>query len=357
MSERVTLSDLRAANVARQAEWCPDQVPDLSFRGNELAGEAGEASEALVLHAAELGRAAGLASNVIKKLERERHGWRGSRASLDDLAGGLADVVICADLCAMTAGVDLAGAVVSKFNASSEKVGLATRLAAESPLQAPRVSIEGLVSALDIASLKADSRDDAEALRAAADLVQNYAAEVGAALAGGVGTWSAWSEVEADSDPSDPGCGHATVWRVGWWRKGAAHADIEHSMGADEFRARALAAALNGLPALPLALPPASRVEGEVFDPVLRERAACAYLAECHTGLWDNATAEAIGTAIRERGRETDDFALVSREAWAAVQPVWLLLRHGQALPAELSERIARATVDLMTSAPPEVMV
>lgn len=104
------LKDLHAANIARQAEWCPDQVPDLSFRGNELGGECGEAQ------------------NVIKKLERERLGWRGSRASLDDLAQELADVVICADLCAVTAGIDLGAAVVAKFNATSEKVGLTTKL-------------------------------------------------------------------------------------------------------------------------------------------------------------------------------------------------------------------------------------
>lgn len=51
----LTLSKLQAANVARQDEWCPDQKPDLSFRGNEFGGECGEAR------------------NVIKKLERERH--------------------------------------------------------------------------------------------------------------------------------------------------------------------------------------------------------------------------------------------------------------------------------------------
>jgi NTP pyrophosphatase (non-canonical NTP hydrolase) len=107
-----SLKDLHAANIARQAEWCPDQVPDLSFRGNELGGECGEAQ------------------NVIKKLERERHGWRGSRATLDDLAQELADVVICADLCAVTAGIDLGAAVVAKFNATSEKVGLKTMLSA-----------------------------------------------------------------------------------------------------------------------------------------------------------------------------------------------------------------------------------
>ncbi|WP_205836087.1 MazG-like family protein [Methylobacterium brachiatum] len=108
-----SLKELHAANIARQAEWCPDQVPDLSFRGNELGGECGEAQ------------------NVIKKLERERLGWRGSRASLDDLAQELADVVICADLCAVTAGIDLGAAVVAKFNATSEKVGLTTKLAPE----------------------------------------------------------------------------------------------------------------------------------------------------------------------------------------------------------------------------------
>ena len=115
MSESVTLAALHAANKARQTEWCEGGAPepDLAFRGNELAGETGEAC------------------NVIKKLERERHGWRGSRATPDQLAEELADVVICADLCAVTAGIDLGAAVVAKFNATSEKVGLTTRLAAE----------------------------------------------------------------------------------------------------------------------------------------------------------------------------------------------------------------------------------
>jgi len=103
---------LRAANEARQADWCPDpaQQPDLSFRGNELAGEVGEAC------------------NVIKKLERERHGWRGSRDTKEHLGEELADVIICANLIAITAGIDLDAAVEAKFNATSEKVGLPHRL-------------------------------------------------------------------------------------------------------------------------------------------------------------------------------------------------------------------------------------
>jgi NTP pyrophosphatase (non-canonical NTP hydrolase) len=109
----LAFSELRIANVLRQAEWCPDpdQQPDLSFRGNELAGETGEAC------------------NVIKKLERARHGWRGSLASYEDLADELADVVICADLVAWQAGVDLGAAVVRKFNATSKKQGHSVTLA------------------------------------------------------------------------------------------------------------------------------------------------------------------------------------------------------------------------------------
>ncbi len=112
----LSLRALHAANIARQAEWCPEQVPDLSFRGNELGGECGEAQ------------------NVIKKLERERQGWRGSRATKDDLAQELADVVICTDLCAVTAGIDLDAAVVAKFNATSEKQGLTTMLPVLAPV-------------------------------------------------------------------------------------------------------------------------------------------------------------------------------------------------------------------------------
>lgn len=108
----VTIARLQEAHLVRQEEWCPDQKPDLSFRGNEMAGETGEAC------------------NVIKKLERERHGWRGSRDTHEHLGQELADVVHTAVLCAITAGIDLEPFVVEKFNATSEANGLTTRLAA-----------------------------------------------------------------------------------------------------------------------------------------------------------------------------------------------------------------------------------
>ena len=102
-----TLKTLREANVARQALWDSDNKIDIAYRGNELAGEVGEAC------------------NIIKKLARERLGIRGSRASLAQLAEELADVVICADLIAMGEGIDLLdGAVPAKFNATSAKVGI-----------------------------------------------------------------------------------------------------------------------------------------------------------------------------------------------------------------------------------------
>ncbi len=103
--------NLRAANLARQAEWDAEGQITLSYRGNELAGEVGEAC------------------NIIKKLERERLGIRGSRANLAELAEELADVIICADLIAMQLGIDLDRAVAEKFNKTSEKIGLTTRLA------------------------------------------------------------------------------------------------------------------------------------------------------------------------------------------------------------------------------------
>lgn len=101
---------LREANLARQIEWDGDNQISAAYRGNELAGEVGEAC------------------NVIKKLERERMGIRGSRDTIDHLAEELADVIICVDLLAMHYGINLDAAVARKFNATSEKVGLKTRM-------------------------------------------------------------------------------------------------------------------------------------------------------------------------------------------------------------------------------------
>ena len=102
--------DLRMADMARQKVWDPTDQITPTYRATELAGEVGEAC------------------NVVKKLERERLGIRGSRATKEQLAEELADVIICVDLLAMEFGIDLGEAVRTKFNATSEKYGLPTRL-------------------------------------------------------------------------------------------------------------------------------------------------------------------------------------------------------------------------------------
>lgn len=101
---------LSTANAVRQAEWDPSDLITLAYRGNELAGETGEAC------------------NVLKKIERERLGIRGSRATKEQAAEELADVIICASLIANALDIKLWPAVMAKFNATSEKVGLRTRL-------------------------------------------------------------------------------------------------------------------------------------------------------------------------------------------------------------------------------------
>jgi NTP pyrophosphatase (non-canonical NTP hydrolase) len=106
----LTFSTLRYANAARQKEWDPNKVITLEFRGNELAGEVGEAC------------------NIIKKMAQKRLGLRGKPVSTAQLADELADVIMCADLVAFQADIDLAAAVVKKFNATSVKHKLRTKL-------------------------------------------------------------------------------------------------------------------------------------------------------------------------------------------------------------------------------------
>jgi NTP pyrophosphatase (non-canonical NTP hydrolase) len=111
----LAFSVLRKANETRHREWWRDPQAksvevSAEFRGVELAGEVGEAC------------------NVIKKLARERLGLKGSRATKEQLAAELADVIICADLIAMDFGIDLGEAVALKFNETSRKNDLNTRI-------------------------------------------------------------------------------------------------------------------------------------------------------------------------------------------------------------------------------------
>lgn len=108
------LEQLRIKNQERQKEWDPENrisgVVGKLFRSNEFAGEVGEAA------------------NEVKKLAREEMGIRGSRTTVEKLGTELADVIICADLVAEQYGINLVEAVRSKFNETSDKVGLDTKL-------------------------------------------------------------------------------------------------------------------------------------------------------------------------------------------------------------------------------------
>jgi NTP pyrophosphatase (non-canonical NTP hydrolase) len=101
---------LEEANIARQLEWKNSDKLDLSYYGNAAAGEMGEAC------------------NVIKKLERERLGLDGSRASVRDLATELGDVMVYVSLIAIKSGINLDRATAEKFNETSRKLGFKTRL-------------------------------------------------------------------------------------------------------------------------------------------------------------------------------------------------------------------------------------
>lgn len=101
---------LRAANRARQVEWLKGREFPASLRGLELDGEAGEAA------------------NIVKKLERARLGFGGTRATVTDLAGELADTIIAADLVANHYDIDLRLALQAKFNETSLLNGFKTKL-------------------------------------------------------------------------------------------------------------------------------------------------------------------------------------------------------------------------------------
>jgi NTP pyrophosphatase (non-canonical NTP hydrolase) len=115
ISKSTFFHELRQSNLARDKEWLKDQEKgfqfSLSFRGNELAGEVGEAC------------------NILKKLDREHMGIVGSRATLSQLKEELADVFICLDLICMDLDIsphDIQQMIKLKFNKTSQQRNLKT---------------------------------------------------------------------------------------------------------------------------------------------------------------------------------------------------------------------------------------
>ena len=125
----LTLDLLRAVNTTRRDEW-RERDGSAAWTGadwsNEMCGEAGETA------------------NVVKKLRRIETGYKGPGPTeehlLEQLAEEVADMIICADLFGMVYGMYLATAVTLKFNKTSEKQNLATRL--PDPSSEPRFTWE-----------------------------------------------------------------------------------------------------------------------------------------------------------------------------------------------------------------------
>ncbi|MFC0305148.1 hypothetical protein ACFSTI_20910 [Rhizorhabdus histidinilytica] len=88
----------------------------------------------IMFDAIELGGEVGELLNIVKKFEREERGWRGSRAEPAAFADECADVLICLDKLARRRNIDLEAATITKFNATSVKVGLPQKLATPSPV-------------------------------------------------------------------------------------------------------------------------------------------------------------------------------------------------------------------------------
>lgn len=106
----LSFSELRIANDTRQLEWPGNEQADIAFRAAEVAGEFGEVCEA------------------IKKFLRAERGIAGSTAKARDVADEMADALIALDLLASAMGIDLGEAVRAKFNFTSDKYGMQTRL-------------------------------------------------------------------------------------------------------------------------------------------------------------------------------------------------------------------------------------
>jgi NTP pyrophosphatase (non-canonical NTP hydrolase) len=106
----MSLEFLREANRVRQSEWPGSEAADVPFRAIELAGETGELMEA------------------VKKWLRSQRSIAGTVADLSDVEDEMGDVLISLDLLAADLGIDLTAAWKQKFNKTSRKYNLESRV-------------------------------------------------------------------------------------------------------------------------------------------------------------------------------------------------------------------------------------
>lgn len=118
MKVSFSFGDLRKANLQRvglfknaKGELCHSEPDGSDWSLNDWATAAG----------GEMGEAAG----ICKKIRRGDYSLDEVRG---DLADEIADTVIYLDMLAYRAGIDLGQAVIQKWNATSERVGIDLRL-------------------------------------------------------------------------------------------------------------------------------------------------------------------------------------------------------------------------------------
>ena len=114
MNSKLTFTDLRAANEARQEHWGGSDNWTLADWSNAVAGEVGEAC------------------NIVKKIRRPELGTTGNGKDVSAYYGKLeveiGDVLIYLDLLAKKAGTTLDQAVMRAFNEKSEQLAMPVRL-------------------------------------------------------------------------------------------------------------------------------------------------------------------------------------------------------------------------------------
>lgn len=119
-TNHLTFQELSTVNARRASRWHPGfPGPDAYWTGadwsNAMCGEAGEAA------------------NIVKKLRRVECDLRGALDAppeelLASLAEEIADVITYADLLATKYGINVAEAIIAKFNKVSDRQGFPEQL-------------------------------------------------------------------------------------------------------------------------------------------------------------------------------------------------------------------------------------
>ena len=104
------LDELAEKCAVRGLEWRGGEPVDIMYSTVELAGEVGELC------------------NAIKKQSREAKGMVGTRVNRQDVEDEFGDVMVCLSILAGEMGINLEDVTRRKFNKTSEKYNLETKI-------------------------------------------------------------------------------------------------------------------------------------------------------------------------------------------------------------------------------------